>query len=158
MIEKIGVKTTPKELVAYMELKPGENELIQSGKLNKQLSEKHARIGDPHMVIYYDSKDDPKAHREVAVPVQHEVEGVQTKKMPSKKVAFLVYIGTDQPVSFYVETLEKFIEDEGLKRGDAFHSIEAVFQPDEFNLSYGSFVDEDAPEYWRNELMIPVEE
>lgn len=158
MIEKIGVKTTPEELVAYMELKPGENELIVSGMLNKQLSEKHVRIGDPHMIIYYDSKDDPKAHREVAVPVQHEVEGVQTKKMPGKKVAFLVYIGTDKPVSFYVETLEKFIEDEGLKRGDAFHCIEAVFQPDEFNLSYGSFVDEDAPEYWRNEIMMPVEE
>jgi len=158
MIEKIGVKTTPEELVAYMELKPGENELIQSGLLNKQLRERHARVGDPQMVIYYGSKDDPEAHREIAVPVQHKVEGVQTKNIPSRKVAFLVYIGTDKPVSFYVETLEKFIEDEGLKRGDSFHIVEAVFQPDEFNLSYGSFVDEDAPEYWRNEIMMPVEE
>jgi effector-binding domain-containing protein len=158
MIEKIGVKTTSEELVAYMELNPGENELIKSGILNKQLREMHARIGDPQMVIYYGSKDDPDVRREVAVPVEHEVEGIKTKVMPSVKVAFLVYIGTDKPVNYYVETLMKYIEDEGYKLGDAFHCIEAVFQPDEFNLSYGSFVDEDAPEYWRNEIMIPVKE
>ena len=34
MIDKIGLKTTMKELVAYKTLKPGENEVVECAKLS----------------------------------------------------------------------------------------------------------------------------
>jgi hypothetical protein len=40
---------------------------------------------------------------------------------------------------------------------DGFCSIEAIYQPDQYGLSYGSFIDEDAQETWTTEILIPVE-
>ena len=158
MIDKIGLKTTIKELVAYRKIEPGKNEVVESAKLSGELHKLGARPGDPNMVLYYDPKDDPGCRREVLIPINKEVEGVDTKMMPVMKVAFLVFIGTDQPVEYYYEALYKYIDAEGLKPASAMCSVEAVFQPDEFNLSYGSFIDEDNAEHWRTEIMIPVEE
>jgi effector-binding domain-containing protein len=94
----------------------------------------------------------------VLIPVDGEVEGVDTKMMPEIKVAFLVFIGTANPVEYYYERLYEYIGEQGLNPGTEMCSIEAVYQPDEYGLSYGSLIDEDTPEHWRTEIMIPVEE
>jgi len=158
MIDKIGLKTTIKELVAYKRIEPGQNDVVECAKLSGELHKKGVRTGDPNMVLYYDPKDDPGCRREVLIPVDAEVDGIATKMMPEMKVAFLVFIGTDQPVEYYYEELYKYIDSQGLKPASKMCSVEAVYQPDEFNLSYGSFIDEDNPEHWRTEIMIPVEE
>ncbi len=158
MIDKIGVKTTIRELVAYRMLKPWEDEVVECAKLNSELYMKGARPKDPTMVLFYDTKGEPECRREVMIPVDRDVEGVDTKMMPEIKMAFLVFIGTMNPVEHYYEKLYEYIEEQGLKPGSEMCSVEAVYQPDEYGLSYGSFIDEDTPEHWRTEIMIPVEE
>ena len=158
MIDKIGVKTTVSELVAYKTLKTGESEVVEVAKLNKELYEKGARPRDPTMVLFYDPKDEPGCRREVIIPIDREVGGVDTKMMPEIKVAFLVFIGTSRPVESYYEELYRYIEERGLKPASDMCSIEAVYQPAEYGLSYGSFIDEDTPEHWSTEIMIPVVE
>jgi len=69
-----------------------------------------------------------------------------------------VFIGTANPVEYYYEKLYTYIEEQGLKPGTEMCSVEAVYQPDEYGLSYGSFIDEDTPEHWKTEIMIPVKE
>lgn len=158
MIDKIGVKMTIKELVAYRELKPGEDEVTECAKLNGELYRKGVRPKDPTMVLFYGPKGEPGCRREVLIPVDREVAGVDTKMMPELKVAFLVFIGTANPVEYYYDRLYTYIEEQGLKPGTEMCSVEAVYQPDEYGLSYGSFIDEDTPEHWKTEIMIPVEE
>jgi effector-binding domain-containing protein len=158
MIEKIGIKTTIKEPVAYRKLQPGENEVVELAKFSAHLHKKGAEPHDPNMVLYYDPKDSPGCRREVIIPIKNPVNDVETKMMPELKVAFLVFIGADKPMSYYYEELYKHIEEVGLKPASAICSLEAVYHPHEFNLSYGSFIDEDTQEHWRTEIMIPVEE
>jgi len=158
MIDKIGVKTTIRELVAYKTLKSGESEIVEVAKLNRELYEKGARPKDPTMVMFYDPKDEPGCRREVIIPIDRKVEGVDTKMMPEIKVAFLVFIGTSRPVESYYEELYRYIEERGLKPASDMCSVEAVYQPAEYGLSYGSFIDEDTPEHWLTEIMIPVAE
>lgn len=158
MIDKIGLKTTLKELVAYKTLKPGENEVVECAKFSGELHRLGVRPRDPNMVLFYDPKDESECRREVIIPIDSEVDGVETKMMPEIKVAFLVFTGTDKPMEYYYDELYKFIEARGLQRASEICSLEAVYQPDEFNLNYGSFIDEDNPEHWRTEIMIPVEE
>jgi effector-binding domain-containing protein len=158
MIDKIGLKTTLKELVAYKTLKPGENEGVECAKFSGELHRLGVRPRDPNMVLFYDPKDESECRREVIIPIDSEVDGVETKMMPEIKVAFLVFTGTDKPMEYYYDELYKFIEARGLQLASEMCSLEAVYQPDEFNLNYGSFIDEDSPEYWRTEIMIPVEE
>jgi len=157
MIDKIGIKTTIRELVAYRELKPEENEVTECAMLNSVLYRKDARPKEPTMVLFYDHKDEPGCRREILIPVDREVEGVDTKMMPEIKVAFLVFVGTENPVAYYYEKLYEYIEAQGLKPGSEMCSIEAVYQPKEYGLSYGSLIDEDTSEHWRTEIMIPVE-
>jgi effector-binding domain-containing protein len=158
MIDKIGFKTTIKELVAYKTLKPGENEIVECAKLSGELHKLDAGPRDPNMVLFYDPKDEPGCRREVMIPIEKEVEGIDTKMKPEIKVAFLVFVGTDQPIEYYYEQLYKYIEEKGLKPASTMCSIEAVYQPHDFNLSYGSFIDEDSAEAWHTEIMIPIEE
>ena len=158
MIDKIGLKTTIPELVAYKTLEPGQNEVVECAKLSGQLHQLDARPRDPNMVLFYDPKGEPGCRREVMIPIAREVEGIETKMMPEIKVAFLVFIGTTHPIEHYYEELYKYIESVGMKPASHMCSLEAVYQPDEFNLSYGSLIDEDNAESWRTEIMIPVEE
>ena len=158
MINKIGLKTTIKELVAYKILKPRESEIVESAKFSGELHRLGAQPRDPNIVLYYDPKDVPECRREILIPIERIVDGVNVKMMPEMKVAFLVFIGTDKPVSYYYEELYKYIESQELEPATGICSFEAIFQPDEFNLSYGSLIDEDNPEYWFTEIMIPVKE
>jgi effector-binding domain-containing protein len=158
MIDKIGVKTIIRELVAYKTLKSGESEVMECAKLNRVLYERGAKPKDPTMVLFYDPKDEPGCRREVLIPIDREVDGVDTKMMPEIKVAFLVFKGTDRSVEEYYEDLYRYIEERGLKPSHEMCSIEAVYQPAEYGLSYGSFIDEDTSEHWSTEIMIPVGE
>jgi len=92
------------------------------------------------------------------IPIDTAVDGLETKQMPEIRVAFIVFSGTHNPIGFYYERLYEYIEEQGLKPGSEMCSFEAVYQPDEFNLSYGSFIDEDNPETWKTEIMVPVVE
>ena len=156
MIDKIGIKTTIPELVAYKELPVGADDVIESAKFSGELHKAGARPHDPTMVFYYGSKDDPGCKKEVMIPIAVAAEGLNTKMLPEIKVAFIVYSGTYNPEEHYIEKLMEFIEAEGYKPLETC-TIEANFQPDEFNLSYGSFIDEDNPETWKNEIMVQIE-
>jgi effector-binding domain-containing protein len=90
------------------------------------------------------------------IPIDKEVDGLETKMMPEIKVGFIVFSGTYNPVEYYYEKLEEHLKENGYTATNTC-TIEATFQPDEFNLTYGSFIDEDNPETWKTELMIQVE-
>jgi effector-binding domain-containing protein len=156
MIDKIGIKTTIPELVAYKEIPPGANDIVESAKFSGELHKAGARPRDPTMVFFYGSKDDPGCKKEVMIPIDKEVEGLNTKQLPKIKVGFIVFSGTYNPVEYYYEKLEEHINEQGYSSSNTC-TIEATFQPDEFNLTYGSFIDEDNPETWKTELMIQVE-
>jgi effector-binding domain-containing protein len=158
MIEKIGLKTTFKELVAYKNIEPSESEAIARAKFSGELYRMGAGPKDPNIVLFIDPKNNPECRREVLIPIDREIKGIKTKFMPEIKVAFLVFIGVDKPIQYYYNELYKYIESRGLKQANEIFSLEAIYQPDEFNLSYGSFIDEDNPEHWRTEIMIPIEE
>jgi effector-binding domain-containing protein len=158
MIVKIGVKTLTNQLVAYRELKPGESEAEAFAKLNAEAHEKGAKVSDPTMIIYYDPKDSHDCKREVIVPINKDVQGLNTKKLPEIRAGFVVYSGADHPAEYYYEELRKHLKQRGLKPvTNNFCSMEAVYQPDTFGLSTGSFIDEDAQEVWTTEILIPVE-
>jgi len=158
MIVKIGVKTLTSQLVAYRELKPGESEAEAFAKLNAEAHEKGAKVSDPTMIIYYDPKDAPSCRREVLVPVDKDTPGLKTKKLPEIRAGFIVYSGANHPSEHYYEELQKHLEQRGLKPvTNHFCHMEAVYQPDTFGLSTGSFIDEDAQEVWTTEILIPVE-
>ena len=158
MIVKIGVKTLTNQLVAYHELKPGESEAEAFAKLNAEAHEKGAKVSDPTMIIYYDPKDSQGCRREVLVPVDKDAPGLKTKKLPEIRAGFVVYSGASHPAEHYYEELRKHLEQRGLRPvTHHFCSMEAVYQPDTFGLSTGSFIDEDAQEVWTTEILVPIE-
>jgi effector-binding domain-containing protein len=156
VILHIGVKTLDPQLVAYKALKPGDGDTEAFAELNAELHTKGAKPTDPTMIIYYDPKETPGCRREVMIGVDRTVEGVPTKKLPKIKAAFIVYAGTKN-IGHYYEELTTYMESRGLKQAGGFCSIEAIYQPDQYGLSYGSFIDEDAQETWTTEILIPVE-
>jgi effector-binding domain-containing protein len=158
MIDKIGIKTTVKELVAYKILAPGADDVMETARFNGQVHKAGGRPKDPIMVLYHDPKDDPGCKKEVLIPIDEKVDGLDIKEMDEMKVAFLLYNGSHHPIEYYYEKLNEYIKEQGLKPASDMCSIEAVYQPDEFNLSYGSFIDEDNPETWKTEIMIPIAE
>ena len=158
MLLKLGVRTTRKRLVAFKVLKPGSNEIIESTKLSRTLHEKFAKTEDPTMIVYYDPKNNKDSKREVWIPIQEIVEGVDYKFVEPIRAGFLVMTGTDHTIEYYYDVLFKHLEERGLKPNGKIFSIEADYQPDQFDMSYGDFVDEDAQEEWSTEILIPVEE
>lgn len=157
MIDKIGIKTTLEELVAYKVLPPGSDDVLECAKFSGEVYKAGATPHDPTMILFYDPKDDPGCRKEVLIPIDTEVDDLDTKQMPVIRVAFIVYSGTHKPIEFYYDKIYEYIAKQGLKPSSEMCSFEAVYQPDEFNLSYGSLIDEDNPETWRTEIMVPVE-
>jgi len=155
---KIGVKTLTSLLVAYRELKPGENEAEAFARLNAEVHEKGVKPSDPTMIIYYDPKDSENCRREVLVPVDKEAYGLKTKRLPEFRAGFIVYSGVQHPVEHYYNELGKHLEQRGLKPvSKNFCSMEAVYQPDTYGLSTGSYIDEDVQEHWTTEILLPIE-
>jgi hypothetical protein len=158
MIVKIGVKTLNNDLVAYRELKTGESETEAFAKLNSEAHEKGTKVNDPTMVIYYDPKEAINCRREVLVPVDREVLGLKTKKLTPIRAGFIVYSGVSHPPEYYHEELMKYLRERGLKPSTSrFCTMEAVYQPDNFALSSGSFIDEDSQDTWTTEILVPLE-
>jgi effector-binding domain-containing protein len=158
MIVKIGVKTLDPQLVAYKELNPGESESEAFAHLNAEVHEKGAKPKEPTMIIYYDPKGSDSCHREVLVPVNNEANGLNTKILPKIKAGFIVYSGTSHPTEYYYEELTKYLNSRGLHPVNKnFCSIEAVYQPEQYDLSSGSFIDEDAQETWTTEILLPID-
>ncbi len=158
MILKIGVKTLTPLLVAYRELKPGENEAEAFAHLNAEAHEKGVTPSDPTMIIYYDPKDSENCRREVLVPVDKEAPGLKTKKLSEFRAGFIVYSGAQHPAEHYYSELRKHLEQRGLKPASKnFCSMEAVYQPDTYGLSTGSYIDEDVQEHWTTEILLPLE-
>jgi len=155
VILHIGVKTLDPQLVAYKALRPGDSDTEAFAELNAELHAKGAKPTEPTMIIYYDPKETPDCHREVMIDVDKDVEGVSTKTLPRIKAAFIVYAGTKN-IGYYYGELRKYMESKGLRQAGGFCSIEAIYQPDQYGLSYGSFIDEDAQETWTTEILIPV--
>jgi hypothetical protein len=158
MLLKLGVRTTRKRLVAFKVLKPGSNEIIESAKLSRTLHEKFVKIEDPTMIVYYGPKNNKDVEREIWIPIQEKVKGVDIKFVEPIRAGFLVMAGMDHTIEYYYDELYKHLEERGLTPSTKIFSIEADYQPEQFDMSYGDFVDEDAQEEWSTEILIPVEE
>jgi len=157
MILHIGVKDLDSQLVAYKILKPGESETLGIVELNSQLRKMGIKVREPTMIIYYDPKEDPNCRREVVIGIDREVEGVNTKRLPEIKAAFIVFAGGDRSSDYFYNELVKYVESIGLKTSNSFYGIEAIWPPEQYELSNGSFIDEDSQEIWKTEILIPLE-
>jgi hypothetical protein len=110
------------------------------------------------MIIYYDPKEKKECRKEIIVPIDKQVAGLKTKVLPRIRAGFIVYSGVQYPIEYYYEQLERYLSEKGFKHSTITAcSIEAQYQPDQFNLSTGSFIDEDAQETWTTEILLPVE-
>ncbi|MBM3291116.1 hypothetical protein FJY84_00380 [Candidatus Bathyarchaeota archaeon] len=159
MITKIGIKNVLPELVAYEEIQPGEDETIALAKLTTLISTLGEKPKDPGMVMFIDNMMDPNCRKEVMVPIDRVVPGLKTKMTPATRAGFLVFQTSNNPIEYYYEELLKYIKEKGLKpKINTFcTSIEAIFQPDTFNYSTMDFVDEDKPDTYEIEIIIPIE-
>ncbi len=158
MIHHIGIKTIDPQLVSYRRLETGENEAEAFAKLNAEVLAKGARPKDPTMIIYYDPKEKNECRKEIVVPIDKQAKGLDTKLLPRIRAGFIVYSGTQYSTEYYYEQLRKHLAERGFKHlTDTACSIEAQYQPDQFNLSTGSFIDEDAQETWTTEILLPIE-
>ena len=160
MIIKIGVKKTLPELVAYEEVGPGGNESLALAALGALITSKGAKRNDPGMIVYIDDRRAPSCRKEVMYPLTEEMPGIKSKTFPGIRTGFIVYKDVENPAEHYYTILLNYLERQGLKPmpGGACTSIEAIFEPDQFSFSDMDFIDEDKPEYYETEIMIPVED
>lgn len=160
MITKKGIKNVIPELVAYEEIQPGEDETTALAKITTLISSLGEKPKDPSMVMFIDDMMDPGCRKEVMIPVEKAVMGLKTKMIPATRAGFLVFQTSNNPIEYYYEELLKYIKERGLKpKINTFcTSIEAIFQPDTFSYATMDFVDEDKPDTYEIEIIIPVED
>lgn len=159
MITKKGIKKVLPELVAYEEIQPEEDETAALARLTSLISSIGEKPRDPGMIMFLDDKNSPSCRKEVMIPVDKEAVGLKTKTIPATKAGFLVYQTSEKPAEYYYEELLKYIKAQGLKpKINTFcTSIEAIFQPETFEYATMDFVDEDKPDTYEIEIIIPVE-
>ena len=158
MIIKIGVKTLSPQVVAYKELQEGDDEAAVFASLNAEVNSKGADPSDPTMIVFYDPKGSMNCRREVMVAINKEAPGLKIKKLPQITAGFIVYSDTKYQVEYYYAQLEQYLKERGLKTAtNEINSIEAFYQPYQYDLGIGSYIDEDAQEIWVLEIIIPVE-
>jgi hypothetical protein len=147
MILNMGVRTTQQVRVACKSLSPDEEEAPAItellGTLNKQNPHQFA-ISDYSMVIHYDPPGTQNRRRELLIPVYRPVVGVETKELPSIRVVFLVFKGTDTTMEYY-EYLRGYMEQSGLEASREIYSVEIMYVPES--------VDE---QDYTMEIMIPL--
>jgi len=160
MIIKIGVKTTEPELVAYLEVNPEESETMALAKLNSLISSKGVKPRDPSMIVYIDEKENPGCRKEVMIPLNKEVKGIPSKVFPQLRAGFLVFADVERPITYYYDLLLKHLEERELKpkHYGICTSIEAIYEPEQFGYGNMSLVDEDKPEVYETEIIIPIED
>jgi effector-binding domain-containing protein len=132
MILHMGVRTTSPIRVAYRSLRPGEEEATAIYDLlcavNREC-EFGSEILDHSMVVRYFDQEST-GRREVLIPVRGEVEGVETRTLPSMRVAFLVFKGTDTTVEERYEQLQGYIKAAGLETEVEIRCIEVMYVPE----------------------------
>ena len=90
MILHMGVRTTDPIWVAYTRLDGGEDDAEALSRLLATLIRGGATPSDPSMILFHDPPETPGCRRELLIPIAAEVEGVETRVLPSMRVAFLV--------------------------------------------------------------------
>ena len=136
MILHMGIRTTDPIEVAYRELEPGESEASAISQLLGVLIGQNPYDVDKYdhsMVVHYDPPDTKDARRELMIPINGPVVGLETKTFPSARGAFLVYKDTDTSQEEYYEVLRKYIEKRGLEASDDIHSIEIMYVPEDLD-------------------------
>jgi hypothetical protein len=158
MLLKLGVRTTTKKLVAYKVLELGANEIIETAKLSRTLLEKIAKFDAPSMIVYYDPRDSPNCRREVWIPTKKKIEGIKTKVIDPFRAGFLLMSGTDHSIDYYYKVLYEYLKEQELTPSKKICSVEVSYPPDQFDMSFGDFIDEDAQEEWTIEILIPIKQ
>jgi len=144
----MGIRTTDAIDVAYRMLEPGEAEAPAISQLLGILIGQNPYDVDKYdhsMVVHYDPPDTKDARRELMIPINGQVVGLETKTFPSVRGAFLVYKGTDTSQEEYYAVLRKYIDEGDLKASDEIHNIEIMYVPEDL----------DAQDF-TIELMIPL--
>ena len=133
MILHMGVRTTSPIRVAHRSLRPGEEEAAAIYDLlcavNREC-EFGGEVLDHSMVVRYFDQEESTGRREVLVPIRGEVDGVETRTLPSMRVAFLVFKGTDATVEERHEQLRGYIKAAGLEAEGEIRSIEVMYVPE----------------------------
>jgi len=148
VILHMGIRTTDAIDVAYRMLEPGEAEAPAISQLLGILIGQNPYDVDKYdhsMVVHYDPPDTKNARRELMIPINGPVVGLETKTFPSVRGAFLVYKGTDTSQEEYYAVLRKYIDEGDLKASDEIHNIEIMYVPEDL----------DAQDF-TIELMIPL--
>jgi len=136
VILHMGIRTTDAIEVAYRELEPGEAEAPAISQLLGVLIGQNPYDVDKYdhsMVVHYDPPDTKDARRELMIPINGPVVGLETKTFPSVRGAFLVYKGTDTSQEEDYAVLRKYIDEGDLKASDEIHSIEIMYVPEDLD-------------------------
>ncbi|MBQ04228.1 hypothetical protein CL673_05910 [Candidatus Bathyarchaeota archaeon] len=136
MILHLGIRTTDPIKVAYKVLRPWESEGPAISQLLSLLIGQHSIDVDKYihsMVVQYDPTKDTNTRRELMVPINGSVVGLETKVFPSIRGAFLVYKDTDTSQEECYKILRKYIENQGHETSNEFHSIEIMYIPEDLD-------------------------
>jgi DNA gyrase inhibitor GyrI len=148
MILNMGVRTTQPAQVAYRILTPDEEEAPAVAELLGALVKQNPYrydVFDHSMVVHYDPPETPERCRELLIPVYGPVAGIDTRELPSMRVAFLVFKGTDATMDEYYGRLRGYMEQSGLVASEEIYSVEIMYVPES--------VDE---QDYTMEIMIPL--
>jgi effector-binding domain-containing protein len=144
----MGVRTTNPVKGAYRKLEPDDEEASAIYELLCKINDEYEFGEDVYyhsMVLHYDSPRMSNSKREIFIPVRANLKGVKTKTLPSMRVAFLVFKGTDASVQERYKQLRDYMKQTGLTPKGDIHSIEVMYVPES--------VDE---QDYSIEIMIPI--
>ena len=102
-------------------------------------------VYDHSMVVHYDPPWRPNRRRELLIPVDMPMEGVETRKLLSMRVVFLVFKGTDKTMEEYYDYMRGYMAQSGLEASEEIYSVEIMYVPES--------VDE---QDYTMEIMIPL--
>ena len=133
MILHMGVRTTQPVQVAYKHLLPGEDEAPAIAELLGTLIRQNPYrydVYDHSMVVHYDPPDTLNRRRELLIPVDGPMAGVETRELPSMRVIFLVFKGTDKTMEEYYDYLRGYMEQSGLEASREIYNVEIMYVPE----------------------------
>jgi hypothetical protein len=133
MILHMGVRTTSPISVVHRSLRPGEEEAAAIYDLLCAVNrgcEFGGEVLDHSMVVHYMNQGEIPGRREVLIPVRGEVHCVETRKLPSMRVAFIVFKGTDATMEERYKQLLDYIKAAGLETEGEIRSIEVMYVPE----------------------------
>jgi hypothetical protein len=78
------------------------------------------------MVIHCDPPGMQNRRRELLIPIYKPVVGGETKELPSIRVVFLVFKGTDTTMEEYYKYLRDYVEQSSLEASREIYSVEII--------------------------------